>query len=114
MNGRSSWACIASMVVMLAMGLASAMPLPVGMQMPHLLVKRSSSATCRVRPRSNVTPVTGGRVNVGYFTNWGVYGDQPFCEFNSSAIGVPISRTLTRLVDAQNITTDTITHILYA
>ncbi|QRV78423.1 chitinase [Ceratobasidium sp. AG-Ba] len=62
--------------------------------MPHLLAKRASGGTCRVRPRAKITPTVGGRINVGYFTNWGVYGEQPFY--------------------AQNITTDTITHILYA
>ncbi|KAG8779938.1 hypothetical protein FRC12_023687, partial [Ceratobasidium sp. 428] len=71
------------------------MPLPAGIQMPHIIAKRSSTGSCRVRPRSKITaPITGGKVNVGYFTNWGVYGEQPFY--------------------AQNITTDTITHVLYA
>ncbi|ELU39785.1 glycoside hydrolase family 18 and carbohydrate-binding module family 5 protein [Rhizoctonia solani AG-1 IA] len=69
---------------------ASAMPLPGGFRAPHILAKRAiSPGTCRVRPRSKITAAPGGKVNVGYFTNWGVY-------------------------DAQNITTDTITHILYA
>ncbi|KAG8766334.1 hypothetical protein FRC12_006945, partial [Ceratobasidium sp. 428] len=96
MNGHSwAWTCTAFVVAILSVNLASAMPLPAGIQMPHILAKRSSTGSCRVRPRSKITaPVTGGKVNVGYFTNWGVYGEQPFY--------------------AQNITTDTITHVLYA
>ncbi|KAG8682166.1 hypothetical protein FRC08_015146 [Ceratobasidium sp. 394] len=96
MNGHSStWVCTALMVAVLAISLVNAMPLPAGVRMPHVLAKRSSTGTCRVRPRNKITaPVTGGKVNVAYFTNWGVYGEQPFY--------------------AQNITTDTVTHILYA
>ncbi|CAE7191855.1 unnamed protein product [Rhizoctonia solani] len=82
-------------LVISAVVVASAMPLPRGFRAPHILAKRASSpGTCRVRPRSKITAVPGGKINVGYFTNWGVYGNQPFY--------------------AQNITTDTVTHILYA
>ncbi|EUC67668.1 glycoside hydrolase family 18 and carbohydrate-binding module family 5 protein [Rhizoctonia solani AG-3 Rhs1AP] len=82
-------------LVISAIAVASAMPLPGGFRAPHFLAKRAlSSGTCRVRPRSRIAAAPGGKVNVGYFTNWGVYGNQPFY--------------------AQNITTDTITHILYA
>lgn len=63
--------------------LASGFPLPAGLlrRMPHILAKRASGpGTCRVRPRSRVATAPGGKVNVGYFTNWGVYGASPFCE----------------------------------
>ncbi|CAE6418529.1 unnamed protein product [Rhizoctonia solani] len=86
---------VAFFLVISAVAVASAMPLPGGFRAPHILAKRGlSPGTCRVRPRSKITAAPGGKVNVGYFTNWGVYGNQPFY--------------------AQNITTDTITHILYA
>ncbi|KAB5590955.1 Glycoside hydrolase family 18 protein [Ceratobasidium theobromae] len=73
----------------------NAIPLPRALRLPHILAKRASgTGTCRVRPRSKIAASSGGKVNVGYFTNWGVYGDKPFYP--------------------QNITTDTLTHILYA
>ncbi|CAE6438946.1 unnamed protein product [Rhizoctonia solani] len=86
---------VALLLIISTAAVASAMPLPGSFRAPHILAKRAiSPGTCRVRPRNKITAVPGGKVNVGYFTNWGVYGNQPFY--------------------AQNITTDTITHILYA
>ncbi|KAF8603036.1 hypothetical protein BDV93DRAFT_493979 [Ceratobasidium sp. AG-I] len=90
----SKLAPVALFLVIAIVTSTAAIPLPRNLLLPHILAKRSTTGTCRVRPRSKITTVPGGRVNVGYFTNWGVYGDQPFY--------------------AENITTDTITHILYA
>ncbi|QRW20827.1 chitinase [Rhizoctonia solani] len=60
---------------------------------PYPSQRAISPGTCRVRPEVK-SPPPRRQSERRIFTNWGVYGNQPFY--------------------AQNITTDTITHILYA